>query len=167
MTRSPEPDAPRVSDGIFLICALSWAAALIHVAAAISHLQGYALHSVFFEILASLQLLWGIALYRGPSRRLLLTGVVGNLLVVALWIVSRTSGLPIGPHPWRPEALGALDAVCSADEMLLAALVVFHVRGDRAGALLRVSRQLTGAAAICLLVASSLALTAAGTAHVH
>jgi hypothetical protein len=163
----PDAGKPRISDGLYLICALSWAAGLIHVAAAITHLQYYALFAIFFEVLASVQLVWGIALYRSPSRRLLSTGAIVNLLVVVLWIVSRTSGLPIGPHPWRPEAVGALDLICSADEALLALLVVFHFRAEVAGALPRVLRKAAGVAAVGLLLLSSLVLTAAGHTHVH
>jgi hypothetical protein len=158
--------SPRVSDGIFVICALSWAAGLIHVGAAISHLQEHVLYAVFFEVLASLQFVWGIAVYRSAARRLLSAGAVVNLLVVALWIVSRTSGLPVGPQPWHPEAAGALDVICSADEALLALLAIVQLRVQTAGVLARASRQLASAAAVGLLLLSSLALTAAGHAHV-
>jgi hypothetical protein len=38
--------------------------------------------------------------------------------VVILWIVTRTTGIPLGPTPWRPEAYGAADEISSALEAL-------------------------------------------------
>jgi Na+-transporting methylmalonyl-CoA/oxaloacetate decarboxylase gamma subunit len=145
-------------DRLLVLCGLSWAAGLIHVAAAVTHLDEYALYAIFFEALAVVQFGWGVALYRSPSRRLLVFGAVLSVLVVALWVVSRTAGLPIGPEPWRPEAVGALDALASADEALLAALTAARLRGS--------GRPLGHAAALGLILLSSLAL-AGGPVHAH
>jgi putative NADH-flavin reductase len=60
-----------------------------------------------------------LALLR-PSRRLLVVGAVGNLAIVALWGVTRTVGIPIGPTPWRPEAVGTADALAVQLELALA-----------------------------------------------
>jgi hypothetical protein len=152
---------PRCDDRLFVLCGLSWAAGLIHVAAAIGHLDEYVLYAVFFAVLAAVQFGCGIAVYRAPSRALLRAGAVMSLLVVALWIVSRTSGLPIGPEPWQPEPVGLIDAVASADEAVLALLAAAWLRSGP-------TRRLAGyghGAALCLLLLSSLALTGGG--HVH
>jgi hypothetical protein len=152
---------PRGDDRLLVLCGLSWAAGLIHVGAAIGHLDEYTLYAVFFEVLAVAQLWWGVAVYRAPSAALLRAGAVMSLLVVALWIVSRTTGLPIGPEPWRPEPVGLIDAIASADEAVLAMLTgAWMLRGF--------PRRLAGygqGAAVCLMLLSSLAL--AGGGHVH
>jgi hypothetical protein len=149
---------PRVDDRLFALCGLAWAAGLIHVAAAISHLDEYALYAVFFEVLAMAQFAWGYAVYRAPTPRLLTVGAIASVLVVALWIVSRTAGMPIGSEPWRPEAVGPLDALASADELILALLVAMRLRGP--------GRSLAHGAAVCVILLSSLALTS-GAGHVH
>ena len=120
---SPPSSAPRrVDDALFVCCGLSWAAGLIHVVAAVEHVDEYLLFGLFFALLAPAQFAWGVLAYRRPDRRLLVWGAVANLAVVALWVVSRTIGLPIGPD--QPEAVGPVDAVCSADELVLALLVL-------------------------------------------
>jgi hypothetical protein len=154
----------RVDDRLFTLCGLSWAAGLIHVAAAITHLHEYALYSVFFEVLALTQFGWGIALYRAPSRRLLGAGAVLSVLVVALWIASRTVGLPIGPEPWHAEAVGPTDALASADEAILALLVAVRLWSVSPHGLRRHGQALAHGAALCLILFSSLALTS-GHAH--
>ena len=146
----------RFDDRLFALCGLSWVAGLIHVAAAVAHLDEYALYSVFFELLALAQFGWGIALYRAPSIALVRAGAVMSALVVVLWIVSRTVGLPIGPEPWHPEAVGPIDALASADEALIALVVAVRSRG--------LGQSLANGVAMCLILVSSLALT---SAHLH
>jgi hypothetical protein len=88
-----------------------------------------------------------------------------SVLVVALWVISRTSGLPIGPAPWRPEPMGLIDALASADEALLALLAIFQLGSGSPRALLRACRPVAHRTAVCLILISSLGLTGAG--HVH
>ena len=103
-----------VDDRLLMICALASGAGLIHVLAAVEHVQEYALYALFFAVLAPAQVAWSIAVYRTDNRRLLVLGAIGSILIVAMWVFSRTTGLPIGPDPWKPESLGTLDV--TADE---------------------------------------------------
>lgn len=52
-----------------------------------------------------------------PSRRLWLVAAAGNAAVLAVWALSRTTGLPVGPEPWTAEGVGLLDLACSAYEV--------------------------------------------------
>src|SRR5258708_19226834 len=47
---------------------------------------------------------------------------IGSAALVALWYVSRTVGLPIGPTPGLPEDTGLADAICNIMETLSAVL---------------------------------------------
>jgi hypothetical protein len=155
----------QLDDALFLACGLAWGACLIHGVAAIEHAREYMPYSIFFALLACAQLWWGIAVYRRPAPKLLLAGAVVSLMVVALWIVSRTAGLPIGPRPWTPESVGAIDSFASADEILLALVVLFQLRPGRRGALARAFRYVVSASGICLVLLSSLAFTLGGHGH--
>ena len=146
------PARARVDDALFVACGLSWGAGLIHVVAAFEHVEEYALFAAFFAVLAPAQFAWGVLVYRRPERRLLVAGAIGSLLVVAVWAVSRTVGLPIGPG--QPEAVGAIDALCSLDETLLAALVLL----PRSKILIAVGT---------VLVFTSSLLLVGGGGHVH
>lgn len=164
MTSAP-PDR-RVDDGLLVVCALSWVAALIHLKAAFQHLDEYVPYAIAFAVLAAAQLWWGFAVYRSATRRLLWAGTAASLLVVAVWVASRTSGLPLGPTPWRPEPVGALDLLASADEALLAALVLGRLglparRGGGAW-----TGHVLAAAALGLILLSSLTLVG-GHGHGH
>ncbi|MGZ4202108.1 MAG: hypothetical protein ACXVRH_08630 [Thermoleophilaceae bacterium] len=117
--------------------------------------------------LAPAQFAWGVALYRRPSRRLLMVGAVFNAAIVALWIVSRTSGLPIGPEPWKPEAVGPIDSIATADEIVLLMLAGLRLAGTRAvsAPIRRVAQSLLLAGGVCLILLSSLSLILNGHAH--
>jgi hypothetical protein len=160
-TRSPAPGVRSLDDSLFVACGLSWGAGLIHLHAASDHLEEYVLFSVFFAVLAAGQFAWGAAICRSRGRGLLGAGAVASLLVVILWAVSRTVGLPIGPEPWSPEPVTAIDAIASADEAVLALLVMLNLR---AGALLRGLRHIAAAGGVVLVLLSSLVLT---VPHAH
>ncbi len=160
----PTAAARTLDDRLFIVCGLAWTTGLIHALAAVQHLDEYVLYAVFFVLLALAQIGWGIAVYRGPSRRLLSAGALMSLAVAALWIVSRTSGLPIGPEPGAPEAVGAIDSIATANEIVLALLVFLDLRQKEPGALARGCGRLTTIAAVCLILLSSLAFIG-GHAH--
>lgn len=109
---------------LLFVAALAWCAGLIHVVVSVEHFGEYVLFGLFFAVLGPLQVVWGAAAYRWPRREVLLAGAAASLAVVALWIASRTVGLPIGPDAGHPEAVGFADVLCSADEFALALLVV-------------------------------------------
>jgi len=61
-----------------------------------------------------------VALLRRPVPRTVGYVALASVWVVALWLVSRTTGLPTGPQPWQPEAYGVPDVVASCAELVTA-----------------------------------------------
>jgi Na+-transporting methylmalonyl-CoA/oxaloacetate decarboxylase gamma subunit len=100
---------------------------------------------------AVLQLAAGWAMCRRPSRGVLGFAVVLSLGIAAVWLMSRTVGLPIGPEHWTPEEVGSLDVVSTADELALVWLVAVHAW--RTPRLLALSANVLGGA---LVVVSAL-----------
>ncbi|MDP9225864.1 MAG: hypothetical protein M3P18_18890 [Actinomycetota bacterium] len=118
------------NDALVAVALLSMAAGFIHAAVVRQHLREWWLYGVFFAVSAVAQVVWASVALRRPSRRLIVAGAVGNAAVVALWLITRVSGLPVGPEPWTPEAVGFLDVVASLFEILLVAVAVMLLRGD-------------------------------------
>ena len=146
----------RLDDRLFIVCGLACSAGLIHVEAAFQHLDESALYAVFFALLAPAQFGWAIALYKFPRRWLLVAGAAVNLSIVCVWIMSRTSGMPIGPSPWTPESVGAIDMIATLDEVAIGLLVVLHLRPS--GRAARIVRHPATVFALTLLIVSSMAL---------
>ena len=102
-----------------LLALTSLGAAAIHVAVCPGHFAESTFYGVFFVGAAAAQAAWASAILLRPSRRLVALGVAGNLAVVALWAVSRTLGLPVGPTPGVPEVPGGIDALATAYELFV------------------------------------------------
>lgn len=112
----------------------SLSAGLIHVMAGFHHWSEYWLFGFGMFLMAVAQVAGAAALGYTSSRLAPWGAVAVNLPIVALWIWSRTTGLPLGPAPGEAEAIGVPDAVCTFTELVLAGGVVALLRGagDRA-----------------------------------
>lgn len=101
----------------------SLGAGLVHVAAFREHLDHWLPAGIFFAVTAFVQLGWGLAALardRAPFPR---TFIALNTGVVALWAVTRTTGLPIGPEAGTAEPVGTADGLC----MVLQGLIVMSL----------------------------------------
>jgi signal transduction histidine kinase len=119
-------------DARLLLMACSVGAAVVHADVISGHFQVSALYGWFFVLSALAQLAWGLMVVRHPDRALLVTGAIGNGLIVVLWLVTRTSGLPIGPTPWQAESVGAFDVLATVLELVLVIASVVLLTGTRA-----------------------------------
>jgi hypothetical protein len=101
------------------VASLSAAAAVIHFAVVFEHFTDDTLYGVFFLVLSWAQLIWPAVLLWWPSRLWLWLGMAGNAAVIAVYIASRTVGLPFGPDLHHPEPVGALDVMSCVLEFAL------------------------------------------------
>ena len=106
----------------WILASFSAAAGIVHVVMAPSHFGASTLEGGGFLVAAWLQLALAVALVARPSRRVLQAVVVLNALLVLVWAVSRTAGLPFGGHADHPETVSFVDGSCVAFELLLVAL---------------------------------------------
>jgi hypothetical protein len=101
------------------LAALSVGAAAIHFAVVFEHFVEYTLYGAFFLVISWAQLIWPAVLLWRPSRLWLWLGIAGNAIIIAVYVASRTVGLPFGPDLHNTESVGALDVVSCALEFLL------------------------------------------------
>jgi FtsP/CotA-like multicopper oxidase with cupredoxin domain len=117
MSRASPASHPTHGGGLLYSAALlTLGAATIHFVVAPEHLRKYVPFGLLFLAVGGAQVSLAAEVLARPSRSLALVGGAGSLALVALWAVSRTMGLPIGPVPWTPEDIGLADAICSAME---------------------------------------------------
>ncbi|MBI2166236.1 MAG: hypothetical protein HYU29_07550 [Chloroflexi bacterium] len=115
------------------LCSLG--ASAVHLMVMPEHFQEWWGYGVFFLVMASLQALYGLGLLAprvrfAASPWYLLAGILGSLLVMAVYAVSRTLGIPLlGPHAGHVEELGAVDILSKVLELgLLASLMALLYR---------------------------------------
>src|SRR5215218_1736287 len=134
---------------------LSAGAAVIHFVVIPGHWDEYWAQGLFFIGAAIAQLLWAVWIVVAPSRLIFLAGAAGNAAIAALWVVTRTAGLPAGPGAGEREAVEFADTLATSFEVVLVvgALMLARTVPDR-----RTTGALAPSVLLALVVA---ALTAA------
>lgn len=103
---------------------MSVGAAAIHFAVVGDHFDEAVIFGLFFAVVGWLQAGWAIAMVAIPTYALTAAGLLANAAVVAVWAVSRTAGLPIGPEAGEPEAAAFIDVLATVLEVLIAAIAL-------------------------------------------
>ena len=119
LARASHPDgspAPLVRRAE-VVASLSFLAAWLHLAVLDPHFREWWAYGVFFLAAAVGQAALAVLVLRRTPPWLVLTGIVGNVAIVGMYVLSRTNGPPLGPHAWRPEPAGWLDVACTAAEL--------------------------------------------------
>ena len=110
---------------------LSLAAAWVHLAYAPSHLRQWWAYGAFFIAAGAGQALFAPLVLRRPRPWLLHAAIAGNVAIVGLYVLSRTTGAPLGPHARVAEPAGAIDLATTAAEIVLVG-VLLAMLGARA-----------------------------------
>ena len=143
---------------------------LIHTVVLPEHLREWWAAGVFFAVVSALEGGLAAAVLFRPSRRVWQAALVLSFATVAVWAWSRTVGLPFGPEPWTPEAVGRADVAASVLELVTAVAAVALLRRPTAASGPPVGWQSSRIATIEVLAVVALA-TAFGVqgaaAHAH
>jgi hypothetical protein len=103
-------------------------AAAIRIAVVPAHLREYRPFGGFFLTVALLQGLLAVALLASPRpRRLAVAGATGNLALAALYVASRTAGVPLGPPAGGPEPWDVAGVICTLLEVIAASVLLAAV----------------------------------------
>jgi hypothetical protein len=114
--------AVRPSRVLYAAAALSLLAALIHLWVTPEHFGEWWGYGAFFLVVALAQVLYAPLVLVWPTRITLLLGIGGNLAIVALYLLTRTVGIPLfGPGAGEVEGAGFVDLCATASEVGIAA----------------------------------------------
>lgn len=99
---------------------LSAGAGLIHLMVAPQHFEEWIGYGLFFLGAAGVQLGYALLLAWKPNRKVLLAGIIGNGLIIGLYLITRTVGIPFfGPEAGEVEPIGTLDVISKIVEVAL------------------------------------------------
>ncbi len=99
---------------------LACGAGILHLLASRDHLE-HAPIAASFVLLGLAQFAWGALVAWRRSPRVLALGALGSLAVVAVWVLSRTMGIPIMDAISQAEPIGIADATATFFELMAAA----------------------------------------------
>jgi hypothetical protein len=103
---------------------LSLGSAAIHFAVIQEHLAFDIGFGLFFIGIAWFQAIWAQVYLLRRDTWIAALSLMVNAAVVAVWLVSRTTGLPFGPQPWVPETIGPLDLFATGFEIALVSVLL-------------------------------------------
>jgi hypothetical protein len=116
---------------VTVVALASIAAGAIHIAAAATIARGNAQMEAFFGVAAAAEIVWGLLTLVWAPRWWLALGALGNAVVVATWIVSRTVALPFGPYAHVVLPVGFADVVATIlGSVTVVGAAVLAVRGS-------------------------------------
>src|SRR4051794_31367554 len=117
-SRAPSSSAcRRVPASVLVAAGFSLLAGFVHGSVCPEHFNEAFGYGLFFLFAATSQTAWAALVVARPHRWLLGAGAAGNLAVVALWLFTRTTGLPLGPERGEVESIGALDVLATVAEL--------------------------------------------------
>jgi len=115
----------------FWAVVLTSLASMTHIIAAPEHFEEWVGYGMFFLISAAAQGVYALLLlYLGPGHRpLLWAGIIGNALIIGLYLVTRTVGIPLfGPEAGVVESVGLVDLASKVFELGLIVCLVQMMR---------------------------------------
>ncbi len=97
-----------------LVASLLAATGVIHLVMVPSHMVEWATEGIGFAVAGWLQIGLAAMVALRPRRWVLFAAVALNVGLSALWVVSRTTGFPFGPHADHAESVTLIDGVTVA-----------------------------------------------------
>jgi hypothetical protein len=147
---------------LVLLAVASLGTALLHAAFTPGHWAETWSHGLFFAVVAWLQLALAVAIVAHPTRRVFALATL-NILVIAMWVVSRTIGAPFGPNAGVAEDIGVPDLVATTLEVVIvlgSVALLWRARGGRGFRVVRGSRWLVSGAAVVSVVIAAVSTAA-------
>jgi len=133
-----------------LIALTSIATGAIHFAA-VATLGGDTQTTAFFVVVGTAQIIWGLVTLAQAPRWWLVLGALGNAVVTATWIISRTVGLPFGQYAHVVLPVGFPDVLATILEAVtVVGAAILIVRGSGAARAAARARGFALAAAVLI-----------------
>lgn len=135
------PNEPSAGGHLGLVAVACVVAGSVHAFVGPEHFREGLRFGLFFVVLCAAQFAMAIGVLTRPSARLVEMIALVSVLVVALWIVTRTVALPFGLDVVEP--VGLLDALSSTAEVVAAAACLAWSRTGRTAARRQYTAQLS------------------------
>jgi hypothetical protein len=138
--------------------------AAIHLAVIPDHINHWVVASAFFLALAMAEIACGVLLLGQAGLSVLVAVAAAAAVPLALWVWSRTSGLPFGPNANVPEPVGLADVAAGVLELGTLVIAVVLLRARRSGAVRPERRTPASAHLRALAVVGAIAIGSLGVA---
>jgi hypothetical protein len=161
----PGGKAPGRAQNLRLLLAAGLAgSAAIHAAVVPQHLSEWGAAGLFFIALAAAELAVAALLPARPQPTVLLAAAVVSIAPLALWLYSRTLGMPFGPGAGAPEPVGLVDLAASVLEAGTLIVAFALLRGRASQRRPSASAHLRALTLVAVLAVTTIGLAGSGLA---
>lgn len=176
LAADPPSTDPRTGAGYqphlgWLVAGLSAAAGVIHFAMIPAHSGDGLTDPIGFAVVGWFQLIVaGLILADRGGRRVYQVALAGNLVVLALYLWSRTAGLPVGSHSGVAEDFGTIDvtaSLCALGVVLLSTHILLARERVAIGRLAPALGAVAVLGVATMVIASPDAASHGGDGHPH
>lgn len=150
-----------------VLATASLGAGAIHLAVADAHYAEWRPLGIAFVAAGAFQVLWAVFVATHDSRVALRVGGLLSMVFIGTYLVSRTTGLPLGPGAFTAEPVGVSDLLCCVLEVPVAVGALLLSRGPRTLSAPLGRARAIGLAAALLLCGSVSGTALASPAHEH
>jgi hypothetical protein len=158
------PDLSATDLGQMLAGVALFGCAAIHLAVIPDHMDHWPVASAFFLALAMAEIACGVLLLGRAGLSVLVAVTAAAVVPLALWVWSRTSGLPFGPNSSVPEPVGLADVAAGLLELGTLVIAVVLLRARHGGTVRPAKRTAASAHLRALAVVGAIAIGSLGVA---
>jgi hypothetical protein len=119
-----------------MVAVLMLAAGWVHLAYLESHWDQWWAYGAFFLVVGVAQGLFAVLILARPRPWVAAAGIAGTLAVIGVYVLSRTIGMPVGPHADFAERAETVDLATAAAELGVVAMLLVLVGGGTRRAVL-------------------------------
>lgn len=109
---------------ILVAVSLSLTAGFVHLWGTSEHLAVWWGYGAFFVGIGLAQTFYGFLLLWNPHPLFHVAAIWGNVGIIVVYVLTRTSGIPLGPHATVIEDAGLFDMTTTVMELVLVIVVV-------------------------------------------
>ena len=109
---------------VLTAAALSLLAGWVHLAYVAPHMRAWWLYGLFFLAVGLGQGVLAALLIRWPQPWVALAGIAMNAGVVVMYVMTRSGGVPFGPHAGVVEKAKTIDLLTTASEVAIIVLLL-------------------------------------------
>jgi hypothetical protein len=158
------PDLSATDLGQMLAGVALFGCAAIHLAVIPDHMDHWPVASAFFLALAMAEIACGVLLLGRAGLSVLAAVTAAAVVPLALWVWSRTSGLPFGPNSNVPELVGLADVAAGLLELGTLVIAVVLLRARHGGTVRPAKRTAASPHLRALAVVGAIAVGSLGVA---
>ena len=145
----------------------SLGAAAVHASAIAGHTFHW-VHLTAFVVMTVFQAWWAYLILQSSAPRVLALGAAGHGAIAAVWLLSRTVGIPsFLPGGHEVEAVGLKDGIATALAVAVLVLIDVLSRRDLRSRLVRPSAAGAAVTAVVAVVALATVPAVLSAGHVH